>query len=203
LRDDGVPPDSLAGDRIYARTVTFPAGEWDITKYEYWTYNLCWSPLYSAWLEDPEHISEPVLMLANKPTTCFGTPTGVPAETGAPAGAPPFALDVRRIPAGVELVVTLSSGSAGAAAGKVRQAAGMGGSNPRGAASVGGRPEVTLDLYDVRGRLIRRLHRGVMAEERLVVPWHGEDEQGTRVATGVYMLRARVGSEVRARKLVW
>ena len=203
MRDDGVPPDSVAEDRIYARTVVFPAGEWDIAKYEYWTHSQCWSPLYSAWLEDPEDESKPVLTLANKPTTCFGIPAAVLAETGAPtAGAHPFALDVRRIPAGVELVVTLPSGTGGTVGGKNVQAAGKGGGNAPGDA-IGGRPEVALDLYDVRGRLVRRLHRGVMTEERLVVPWHGEDERGTRVATGVYMLRARVGDEVRARKLVW
>ncbi len=62
---------------------------------------------------------------------------------------------------------------------------------------------MALDLYDVQGRLVRHLHRGVMAEERLVIAWHGEDERGTQVATGVYMLRARVGDQVRTRKLVW
>ncbi len=108
MHDDGVPPDSVAGDRIYARTVVFPAGEWDITKYTYWTYNQCWTPLLSAWLEDPELAAEPVLTLFNRPTTCFGLPTGVSSESDAPAGdALPFALDVRRAPAGFELVITL------------------------------------------------------------------------------------------------
>ena len=62
---------------------------------------------------------------------------------------------------------------------------------------------MALDLYNVKGRLVRRLHRGVMADERLVVRWHGEDERGIQAATGVYMLRARVGNHVRTRKIVW
>jgi hypothetical protein len=180
MRDDGVHPDSVAGDHVYARTVVFPAGEWDITKYAYWTQTECWTPLLSAWLEDPELGPDPIVTFSNRPITCFGTPAGVAAGSGAPAGdAPPFGLEVRRVFAGIELVITVPS------------------EGPEVA------PEVVLHLYDVHGRLIRRLSRHVMAKERLVTTWRGEDERGKQVASGIYLLRARVGSQVRTQKLVW
>ena len=62
---------------------------------------------------------------------------------------------------------------------------------------------MSVNLYDVHGRLVRRLSRHMMAKERLVTTWRGEDERGKQVAAGIYLLRARVGSHVRTQKLVW
>ena len=58
---------------------------------------------------------------------------------------------------------------------------------------------VRLDVYDVRGRRVRRLLNGHLpAGERQVV-WDGCDDADRPVAAGVYLVRLRAGSEARTR----
>jgi hypothetical protein len=62
---------------------------------------------------------------------------------------------------------------------------------------------VWLDIYDVSGRLVRRLVDG---EERgpgpVEVYWDGTSDAGERRASGVYYCRLRVGKETRVRIMV-
>ena len=46
-----------------------------------------------------------------------------------------------------------------------------------------------LALYDLRGHLVRELHHGWTPAEGSVAVWDGTDDQGRRVAQGVYMAR--------------
>jgi len=48
---------------------------------------------------------------------------------------------------------------------------------------------VTLDIFDVSGRRVRRLLNGHEAPGRRVVVWDGKDARGARVASGVYYYR--------------
>jgi flagellar hook assembly protein FlgD len=49
---------------------------------------------------------------------------------------------------------------------------------------------VSLDIYDVSGRLVRRLAGGeAMAGGRYAFDWDGRNHQGDPVAGGVYMIR--------------
>jgi hypothetical protein len=58
---------------------------------------------------------------------------------------------------------------------------------------------VDLRIYDLRGRLVRRLvDREVRGPGRQEVVWRGRDERGRPVATGVYVWRVEVGSTVMA-----
>ena len=53
-----------------------------------------------------------------------------------------------------------------------------------------------LDIYDLRGRRVVRLVDGVLDAGRHDVVWTGRDSAGCVVASGVYLVRLAVGSEV-------
>lgn len=46
---------------------------------------------------------------------------------------------------------------------------------------------VKVDIYDIRGHRIRRLHAGTMGGDRLAFEWNGKDSSGVVVASGVYL----------------
>ena len=46
---------------------------------------------------------------------------------------------------------------------------------------------VTLDIYDIKGRLVRRLWDGPLSAGAHHVRWDGFDERGVSVATGIYL----------------
>jgi hypothetical protein len=50
-------------------------------------------------------------------------------------------------------------------------------------------------VYDVRGRLVRRLHHGVLSAGIHQVQWNGVDEIGRTVGSGVYFVRVRTQSQ--------
>lgn len=61
---------------------------------------------------------------------------------------------------------------------------------------------VTLDVLDVRGRLVRRLHAGTLAAGDHAILWDGRDDAGSPAATGVYLARLSGGGAQAIRKLV-
>jgi len=60
----------------------------------------------------------------------------------------------------------------------------------------------SLRIYDVQGRLVRRLHEGPVAAGLARFTWQGDDERGARVAAGVYFVRAEAPGLSATRKLV-
>ncbi len=62
--------------------------------------------------------------------------------------------------------------------------------------------EVELRVFDVRGHLVRELVRGPHSAGRYVVQWYGKNEHGARVASGVYFVRFRAGTQSFTRRLV-
>jgi hypothetical protein len=58
---------------------------------------------------------------------------------------------------------------------------------------VSGAPEVKV--FDVRGRVVRRLVTGQRLAGRHVIEWKGEDASGAPAAPGVYFVRATMASE--------
>jgi hypothetical protein len=60
---------------------------------------------------------------------------------------------------------------------------------------------VQLDIFDVRGRIIRSLVNGVQGPGEHRVEWDGRDEQGRPAATGVYFASLRAGSFRKIRKM--
>lgn len=48
-------------------------------------------------------------------------------------------------------------------------------------------------IYDLRGRLVRTVHRGPLARGLTTVTWDGRGQGGERLAAGVYLLRFSAG----------
>ncbi|MEN8006214.1 MAG: FlgD immunoglobulin-like domain containing protein [Candidatus Krumholzibacteriota bacterium] len=64
------------------------------------------------------------------------------------------------------------------------------------------RAEVELEIYDVKGALVRRLVDGAMPAGRHAAVWNGTDDAGRRVASGVYLATFHAGLHRDVHKLV-
>ncbi len=62
--------------------------------------------------------------------------------------------------------------------------------------------EVRLTIYDLAGRVVRTLVTGTEQGGEHVVVWHGRDDAGRSVGSGVYFYRLVVGDESIERKMV-
>lgn len=69
------------------------------------------------------------------------------------------------------------------------------------ALEAGGRGWLEVGVYDVRGRLVRRLRDEASAAGPLTLMWDGRDASGRAVAAGTYLLRARDGAREATHKL--
>ncbi|MBK7047286.1 MAG: T9SS type A sorting domain-containing protein [bacterium] len=89
---------------------------------------------------------------------------------------PPFAVDVAGVPASAAAVaLTLAPNPC----------------NPRTtiAFTLAEAGPASVNVFDVRGRLVRRLHQGGLESGPHNLPWSGDDERGRPVAAGVYVVR--------------
>lgn len=59
-----------------------------------------------------------------------------------------------------------------------------------------------LDVFDVRGRLVRSLFRGHAPAGQSSVVWDGTDSRGRQAASGVYFYRLRAEGVTRTRKML-
>jgi len=62
--------------------------------------------------------------------------------------------------------------------------------------------QVSLKVYDIRGRLVRILAEGEHGPGNHSVFWDGRDVIGSHVASGVYLYRLQAGDFVQTRKMV-
>jgi hypothetical protein len=62
--------------------------------------------------------------------------------------------------------------------------------------------QVTVDVYDVAGRLVRSLARGTFPAGRGDIEWDLKDTGGAQMAAGVYMVRAKVAEANWTRRVV-
>lgn len=54
----------------------------------------------------------------------------------------------------------------------------------------------SMDIFDIRGRLVRRLLAGAsIPAGTTMVRWDGTTQSGARAAAGMYIIRLRVGHE--------
>jgi hypothetical protein len=60
----------------------------------------------------------------------------------------------------------------------------------------------TVDIFDVSGRIVRQLHRGVLESGTLEQNWDGRSEHGIDVAGGVYLVGLRTDHVNLTRKVV-
>jgi hypothetical protein len=61
---------------------------------------------------------------------------------------------------------------------------------------------VDLAIYDVSGRLVRRLETGAQPAGAHSVTWQGDDEQGRRQSSGLYFARFVAGAVNQTARLV-
>jgi C1A family cysteine protease len=62
--------------------------------------------------------------------------------------------------------------------------------------------QLRVEVYDLNGRHIRTLWNGEEQAGSRIMIWNAEDSDGKPVSSGVYLIQARIGSEVRIRKAV-
>ncbi len=61
---------------------------------------------------------------------------------------------------------------------------------------------VTIDVYDVQGRLVSRLVDDIKDRGEHAVEWNGRNDLDRPVRTGIYFCRMRIGSEILTRKML-
>ncbi len=61
---------------------------------------------------------------------------------------------------------------------------------------------VSVGVFDVSGRLVRKLREGTSRAGEYDVTWNGTNGRGDAVSSGVYFVRARIGRETLERKVV-
>ena len=83
---------------------------------------------------------------------------------------------------------------------RVDAPAGAGMRAARGGSS--GEEDVALAIYDVSGRLVRRLFEGRKASGEHAVEWDGLDDRGVAVSSSVYYYRLSAGGHSASKKLV-
>jgi flagellar hook assembly protein FlgD len=62
---------------------------------------------------------------------------------------------------------------------------------------------VTLRVYDVDGRLVRKMVDAVQGPGAFSADWNGQNDQGHPLASGVYFYRLDAGPRVETRKMVF
>lgn len=61
---------------------------------------------------------------------------------------------------------------------------------------------VALEVFDVNGKLVRRLESDRLPAGTHAVEWDGRDGRGVRSSTGIYFYRLRAGKETLSRKMI-
>ena len=59
---------------------------------------------------------------------------------------------------------------------------------------------VEVNIYDISGRLVKRLGNGFFGGGFQTLKWDGTDENGKTVSTGIYLVRLTAGTGVHATK---
>jgi hypothetical protein len=182
MADDGVAPDETAADGIYTERLTFPSGTLKNVQFKY-LLNAAADSVYqfecsggsnrSVFLNDSLFsTTNPIVMDVAYYDDCAGV-TGIEDLLDAIADG---LLDAGRPnPFGTQTVISYSLPAPG---------------------------PVRLDVYDVRGRLVRTLVDEVRPEGRHHVAWNGRATDGAALPNGVYFYRLRAAGAAESRKLV-
>ena len=64
------------------------------------------------------------------------------------------------------------------------------------------RSDVTIEIFDLLGRTVRRLEAGSVAAGDHRVEWDGRDESGKTLASGIYLYRLSTEGMSQSRKMV-
>lgn len=63
--------------------------------------------------------------------------------------------------------------------------------------------QVSLRIYDVAGRAVRELWRGVAGQGEHRVVWDGRDDAGGGARSGLYFVRLMTPEGTRSARLLW
>lgn len=61
---------------------------------------------------------------------------------------------------------------------------------------------VSVEVFDVGGRLVETLRSGTLGAGAHMLSWNGRNHTGTRCASGIYLVRARCGANAASCKLI-
>ena len=61
--------------------------------------------------------------------------------------------------------------------------------------------KVVLNIYNIRGQLVKKVVSREQTPGRYEVSWNGSNESGRIVATGIYLMRLLVGDNIATKKL--
>jgi len=76
------------------------------------------------------------------------------------------------------------------------------GADTKIAYGLSGDADVSIRIYDVKGRLVRTVVNGRRTADHHSAVWDGRDDAGRMVSGGVYFYRITAGSFVETRKMV-
>ena len=62
--------------------------------------------------------------------------------------------------------------------------------------------DITIDVYDMRGRMIRNLINKNQSAGHYSIEWHGNDHSGNNVSAGVYIYQLRAGNKTLNQKMI-
>lgn len=62
--------------------------------------------------------------------------------------------------------------------------------------------EVEVEAFDVTGRSVRKLAKGMQPPGASTLVWDLRSDEGQRLPTGIYMVRARIGDQIIHRRVV-
>ncbi|RKX21015.1 MAG: hypothetical protein DRP26_00570 [Candidatus Zixiibacteriota bacterium] len=63
--------------------------------------------------------------------------------------------------------------------------------------------EACLEIYDITGRLVKKLQQGVETNGRVNFVWDATDNSGNKVSSGVYFAKALTPQDVKTVKLLY
>jgi hypothetical protein len=71
-----------------------------------------------------------------------------------------------------------------------------------GIPSTQGSPKVSVDIYDVRGRLVKQVYDGGLDPGFHEFKWEGRDENSAQVSSGIYFIKISRNHQIKSRKIV-
>ena len=64
------------------------------------------------------------------------------------------------------------------------------------------RENVSVGIYDIAGRMIRRIDSGAQGPGNVSVQWDGRDTHGDQVVAGVYLVKLSIGQHTRLGRVI-
>jgi hypothetical protein len=174
MKDDGVAPDAIAGDKIYTVAVTFPDSNSQGIDYKY-----LFNDIYECSTQGNRYFS-----LDPDNHDAAGNPQVLALDVFQRCGA-------TGVPLPLASLVTLDQNQPNPF-------------NPSTAIhfSAARAGEGLLAVYNVRGEMVRSLKSGHFAEGPGVVVWDGRNDAGRMVGSGVYFYRLAIGKDSVTRSMV-